>query len=320
MPDLVYTLSRLRVASVEAWDVSDLSTIPGYSRDISATSTLPSPLSITMVALAPALTAGLMLVTARISSPLLTPAVFNTWYSDVHVRDMVTNGFASIALRYTNLTAPISVSAASTVDPLAPNANYLALYNVPDVDFIAKPGTMDKLPLNYPSLPDARSPVTKWSTWSFTYWVPVQTVEGANTTETGRPKYVLVLRMDPVAGRDTELEEWFHKEVCLILNAGPPTLWMYVDAGMTRPSKHLPTISALPGYRRTTRYRSSKGSRPRVLVIHEADDMDSFYKAAAAGNGLGRPGVASAFDLSTWLLFLERGDATEKLGKPYVYS
>ena len=162
-----------------------------------------------MVALAP-LTAGLMLVTARITDRALTPTVFNAWYSDVHVRDMVSNRFASIALRYTNFTSP---SGGKPVDYLAPNANYLALYNVPDVDFIAKPGTMDHLPLNHPSLPDKVNPVTKWSAWTFTYWVPIQTFEGKNTVATTRPKYAMVIKIEPAKGTDEDLDQWYRKEV-----------------------------------------------------------------------------------------------------------
>ena len=82
-------------------------------------------------------------------------------------------------------------------------------------------------------------------------------------------------------------------------------------------------MSELPSYRRTTRYKSADGSRPRFLAIHEVDDMDTFYDAGGKAlytNWTTRTlDSAVSFDASLWQLFLERGDAAEKLGKPYAY-
>jgi hypothetical protein len=161
-----------------------------------------------MVVLAPAVTSGLMLVTAYVNNPVLTPEVFNKWYSEVHVRDMVNNKFASIALRYTNYT----VGSGTAAPAIVPASRYLALYNVPDVDFVTKPGTMDKLPLNHEMLPDKVNPVTKWSTWTFTYWLPQQAVEG-KTAKEGRSKHVVM-----VQGSDDGVESWFSKEVSVVYN------------------------------------------------------------------------------------------------------
>jgi hypothetical protein len=162
-----------------------------------------------MVAVSLAPIAGLMMVAARITDPALSPAVFNAWYSDVHVRDMVTNNFASIALRYTNATA----GSLSVTPSLTPASQYLALYNVPDVNFISAPGTMNKLPLNHDSLPDKTKPVMTWSSWTFTYWLPVQTFEGKSTA-TERSKYVLVVKVEPAKGADEDFDQWYRKEVC----------------------------------------------------------------------------------------------------------
>ena len=83
--------------------------------------------------------------------------------------------------------------------------------------------------------------------------------------------------------------------------------------------KHLGLLSALPGYRRSTRYKSSDGSRPRFLAIHEVDDLDTFLAAAqpALTTEWAKKvkSAAATFDTSTWQLFLERGNTGEKLGK-----
>ena len=162
-----------------------------------------------MVSFSSAAVAGLMMVNARISNPVLTPEVFNNWYSNAHVRDMVNNKFASIALRYSNYTVG-SGGTAPAAFTLA--SNYLALYNVADVDFVTKPGNMDKLPLNHDSLPTKTQPVTTWSTWVFTYWLPQQTYEG-NSTATARPKYAVVVKIEPTKGGEDDLDQWYRKEV-----------------------------------------------------------------------------------------------------------
>ena len=161
-----------------------------------------------MVAFASAVTAGLMMVNARISNPVLTPEIFNKWYSDIHVRDMVNNKFSSVALRYANYT----VGSGGVMAPFTLASNYLALYNVADINFVTAPGNMDKLPLNHEMLPTKNQPVTTWSTWVFTYWLPQQTFEG-NSTATTRPKYALVVKIEPAKGGEDDLDQWYRKEV-----------------------------------------------------------------------------------------------------------
>ena len=159
-----------------------------------------------MVVLPLAPIAGLMLVTAHITNPALSPAVFNKWYSDVHVKDMLDNKFASIALRYANHTPGVP-TVAGAVDA---STQYLALYNVPDINFVSVPGNMDKLPLTSPLLPDKNKSIMTWSEWKFTYWLPTQTFEG-NSTATERPKYVLTYAIEPVDDKD--MEDWYQQEV-----------------------------------------------------------------------------------------------------------
>jgi hypothetical protein len=161
-----------------------------------------------MLAVALAPIAGLMMVTSRITDPALSPTVFNKWYSDIHVRDMINNKFASIALRYTNYT----LNSPSTSPSLSLSSQYLALYNVPDINFISVPGNMDKLPLASDMLPEKTKPITTWSAWNFTYWLPVQIFEG-KAAATERPKYVVVVKIEPAQGGDDDLDQWYRKEV-----------------------------------------------------------------------------------------------------------
>ena len=165
---------------------------------------------------------GLMMVTAKISNPILTPTVFNKWYSDIHVRDMVNNHFATLALRYTNYslgeTAPISGT-------ISQSSHYLALYNVPDVHFLDVPGAMSHLPLNHEMLPDKNKPVTTWSDWIFTYWLPLSTYDGPSNATT-RPTFAVVEQIEPAEGTDDDLDKWYRTEVsikpCSYFNSSVP--------------------------------------------------------------------------------------------------
>jgi hypothetical protein len=161
-----------------------------------------------MVAISLAPIAGLMMVNARITNPILKPEVFNKWYSEIHVRDMVNNNFATVAVRYSNYSAD---SASSSAD-FTLSTQYLALYNVPDINFIGNAGNMNKLPLTSDMLPEKNRPVTTWSSWTFTYWLPLDSYEGkSNATE--RPKCVIVEKIEPSQGGDEELDRWYKEEV-----------------------------------------------------------------------------------------------------------
>lgn len=165
-----------------------------------------------MVAIAAGPIAGLMMVAAYITDPALSPTVFNNWYSNIHVRDMINNKFASIAIRYIACNS----SSISATPNFLPSSKYLALYNVPDIDFVNEPGNMDKLPLASDMLPDKTQPVMAWSSWDFTYWLHVQSYEGKSIA-TERSKFVVMNKIEPARGGEDDLDQWYRKEVRDIL-------------------------------------------------------------------------------------------------------
>jgi len=76
-------------------------------------------------------------------------------------------------------------------------------------------------------------------------------------------------------------------------------------------------LSLLPSYRRSTRWKSSDGSKPRFVAIHEMDDvnLDAHTNEVLMGTEWAKKvvGGAKTFDPSAWSLFLEKGNSTEKL-------
>lgn len=76
-------------------------------------------------------------------------------------------------------------------------------------------------------------------------------------------------------------------------------------------------LSMLPNYRRATRYRSTDGSKPRWLAIHE---MDSTYMDAYVGDVLMNTELSQrvmngikTFEPVNWEFIFEKGNLTEKL-------
>jgi reverse gyrase len=77
-------------------------------------------------------------------------------------------------------------------------------------------------------------------------------------------------------------------------------------------------LAALPGYRRSTRYKSSDGSKPRHLALHEVDDVDAFMRAGDVLNTDRTKrvlGGAKTYESLTWQLILNKGKPDEKLGE-----
>jgi hypothetical protein len=92
-------------------------------------------------------TPGIIYALCRPTHPGLTDEIFNEWYNDVHLRDVVNTGLVDLALRYKSCNA----------DSKYP---YLAIYRVPDMTVLQSPEGMAKLmaiPTRHDSLPDGKS-------------------------------------------------------------------------------------------------------------------------------------------------------------------
>jgi hypothetical protein len=209
----------------------------------------------------------------------MTPTVFNNWYSDVHVQAMVDNNFATVALRYSNYTSTGPSGPPPAQPPNFPlSTNYLALYDVPDVNFFFNPETAAKLTLTSDTFPNPTDIIFAWSAWVFTFWLLMQVYEGKLPAPPTRPKYVLVEKIEPAAGGDANLDNWYRTEVRYAFLASQQE-YKYCHGYTNDPPQHLPLMSILPTYRRSTRYTSSDGPKPRFLALHEVDDINLFMTA-----------------------------------------
>jgi hypothetical protein len=85
-------------------------------------------------------TPGFIYALTNPTHPDLNHERFNKWYDEVHVPDVVNSGMAELALRYKNLN---------------PDAKYqyLAVYRIPDLGFMADPEKMKAIRTNHELLP-----------------------------------------------------------------------------------------------------------------------------------------------------------------------
>jgi len=76
-------------------------------------------------------------------------------------------------------------------------------------------------------------------------------------------------------------------------------------------------VSMLKNYRRSTRYRSADGSKPRWLAVHEFDslDMDPYQGEVLMDTEMAKSVMVGikTFDTVFWELIFEKGNLSEPL-------
>ncbi|KAF2651001.1 hypothetical protein K491DRAFT_682552 [Lophiostoma macrostomum CBS 122681] len=225
----------------------------------------------------------LMMATAQITNPNLTDTDFNSWYNTALLPLFMTNHNASLGVRYKLIPQPTT--------PKPPEWQYMALYKTHE-NTTASPSIEDILPRALNERDIGPNDVAI----EISSWTHIQTFESLREKRgevpAGRPKIANVVRIEPREGGDAELDEWYRKQ-------------------------HLDMLSMLPNYRRTTRYQSADGSKPRSLAVHEWDttDMDPYVGEVLNNTELTKSvmnGILT-FDSWRWDRIFEKGNLTEKL-------
>ncbi|OCK75655.1 hypothetical protein K432DRAFT_429260 [Lepidopterella palustris CBS 459.81] len=226
-------------------------------------------------------TPGLLFVPARITSPALTDSVFNSWYNSHHIPDVLAGNLADIALRFKSL------------DPTS-KYPYLAVYRMPDVGFFADPKNMERIPMHHAMLPEGKR-CDEFADMPGKVYLPIQSFEGGRELGGERGKVVFVVQLEPPEGGDEEIDEFYRKQ-------------------------HLDMLSLLPNYRRSTRYKTVDGSKPRYLAIHEVDsaDMDQRMTKIIMNTEWAKKviGNLQMFERGMYELITEQGKIKENLIYP----
>jgi hypothetical protein len=146
-------------------------------------------------------TSGLLLVYSRPTHPELTESVFNEWYSDVHIHDMVKSGVTDLVLRYKNVNTTAQWP-------------YLAVYRLPDPAKLADPAVMGSIPATSQLLPGkekgtkggAFKDIMAMDSKTFSR---IQTFEG-QIKKSGRGKGLVTSAMEP--GNEADYDDWYRHQ------------------------------------------------------------------------------------------------------------
>jgi hypothetical protein len=204
------------------------------------------------VSAAQAPTPGLLWVTSRPTHPELTEKVFNDWYSNEHIQDLVKVGLADLVVRYKNANATAKWP-------------YLAIYRLPDAAKLRDQKVMGSIAATSQLLPGkekgskggAYKDVMAMDSLAYSR---IQTFEG-QIAKTGRGKALVTSAMEPANGTDADFDQWYRKQHLDMLRY----VWSFCGSQKTDQG------SMLGGYRRSTRFQKLDGSTPKYLAIHEFD-------------------------------------------------
>ena len=146
---------------------------------------------------------GLLYVLSKPTHPELSDIVFNDWYTNHHIRDMVNSDLTDLVVRYKN-----------TKD--TSQWPYLAIYRLPDVARLKDQKTMGSIPATSPLLPGkeegskggAFKDIMAMETSTYTR---IQTFEGPSK-KTGRGRGLVTGAMEPANGTDADFDDWYRKQ------------------------------------------------------------------------------------------------------------
>ncbi|KAF2673790.1 hypothetical protein BT63DRAFT_166875 [Microthyrium microscopicum] len=247
-------------------------------------------------------TTGLLFVASRPTHPELTEDVFNQWYNKEHLPNFINKNISDLAVRYKNTNTSAEYP-------------YLAVYRI-DVEKLKNPLLLTGLTFTSQLLP-GKTNGTKGGSFldvmkmDMRMYSRIQTFEG-QTPEKSRGKGLITLAMEPTAGTEKEVDDWYrlqHLDMFRYCSTMAPK-WYIAQIRLTR-------SSMLKGYHRSTRYQKLDNSSPRFLAMHEFDTTSipaemkmllntEWAKKIVAGT------KSSERNVWEWVAELGKGKAEEK--------
>ena len=166
---------------------------------LATASTLLACLAMTTFAVEPP--SGLLVVLSKPNHPELTEAVYNDWYSNEHIQDMVKSGLTDLVLRYKNVNHTSQWP-------------YLAIYRLPDVRLLQDKKVMGAITPTSQKLPGkakgskggAYSDVLSMETRAY---ARIQTFEG-QIEKKGRGKGLVLSTQQP--GNEADYDDWYRRQ------------------------------------------------------------------------------------------------------------
>ena len=175
---------------------------------------------------------GLLFVSSKVIKD--SDELYNRFYNEEHLPDVLATGDTKLALRYKN-TNPES------------KMPYLAIYPLDDAGYFQT----DKLKKLKDDTRISKVYGDKdrgeYIEFGLRPYEKIQTFEGFEQEQKSgkeRGQTIVCVAMEPAEGGDDEFDEWYKKQ-------------------------HLDMLAMCRGYRRSTRYKRLDGEKPRYLALHE---------------------------------------------------
>ncbi|KAK3671185.1 hypothetical protein LTR78_008986 [Recurvomyces mirabilis] len=189
-------------------------------------------------------TPGLTFVSSSIIDPQRTSEeLFNRSYDEEHLPDI---------LKYPHPKAPKLAKRYKNINPESKNP-YLALYPVIDASVYQTAATNNLAKDVSISKTLDNQPISDFINVTVHRYEKIHTYEAlhSNFEPASHAAILVAATMEPGPGADQDCTDW------------------YV-------TQHLPMMSMLPSYRRSTRYQRIDGEEPRYLALHEFASLEGF--------------------------------------------
>ncbi|KAI1824613.1 hypothetical protein F4861DRAFT_254234 [Xylaria intraflava] len=183
---------------------------------------------------------GLVYVESRVLDPQKTSdELYNRFYNDEHLPDILASGLAKLALRYKNIDEGAAVP-------------YIALYPVDDASAISLPTTLKDGKDLKKSYILGCDDIHDFIHFNLRAFEKLQTYEARGRENDDRDdreqqsRTICCIMMEPLGRQDSEPDGWYRND-------------------------HLDALGMCKGFRRCTRYRSTTGQYPPFLALYEYD-------------------------------------------------
>ncbi|KAF2401682.1 hypothetical protein EJ06DRAFT_547970 [Trichodelitschia bisporula] len=139
---------------------------------------------------------GLLIARSRITSPELSEDVFERWYNEVHIPDVLAVGTISAAYRFRNSNPAAEVP-------------YLAVYTVPEFSKVDM-GKLGALPMAHEMLPGGGT-ITDFVDIDSQFYKLTQE-EAQKLSQDAYFPVLLSAAMEPAAGGEADFDAWYREE------------------------------------------------------------------------------------------------------------
>lgn len=191
---------------------------------------------------------GLVLALSKIYQPALSAGLFDKWYDEVHIRDLLATGAIKTGIRW------------KAIDPTE-SQPYLTLYPLDRIDDL-QTDAVRAVPVHNRMLPGPSNYIWDFVAYDARIYQHIQTHEEVGT-KAGPAKILIAICLTPAPGTSDDMEAFYCKE-------------------------HVNRVSNITGYRRTRRYKLQRDlpqplpevstapapklpNPPLYLTLHEFD-------------------------------------------------